>query len=69
MKEVEKWFWKAARQKGFSPKIVERMARDEPGYSSRELMMRFQRILHKFFSLKFRIYQAEERLRVEEEYD
>ncbi|MFW9767607.1 MAG: hypothetical protein ACFFF9_12495 [Candidatus Thorarchaeota archaeon] len=69
MREVEKWFWKAARQKGFSPEIVERMAREEVGYNSRELMLRFQRILHKFFSLKFRIYQAEERLRVEEEYD
>lgn len=67
MKEVEKWFWKAARQKGFSPKIVERMAREESGFNSRELMMRFQRILHKFFSLKFRIYKAEAKLRVEEE--
>ena len=69
MKEVEKWFWRAARQKGFSPEIVERMAREETGYNSRELMMRFQRVLHKFFSLKFRIYQAEERLRVEEDFD
>ncbi|MHA2078699.1 MAG: hypothetical protein ACXAB0_03350 [Candidatus Thorarchaeota archaeon] len=69
MKEVEKWFWKAARQKGFSPRIVERMAREESGYNSRELMMRFQRILHKFFSLKFRIYRAEAKLRVEEEFE
>lgn len=69
MKEVEKWFWKAARKQGFSPKIVEKMAREEPGYNSRELMMRFQRILHKFFSLRFRIYRAEERLRVEEEFE
>ncbi len=67
--EVEKWFWKTARQKGFSPMIVERMAKEEPGYNSRELTMRFHSILHKYFSLKFRIYRAEERLRVEEEYD
>jgi hypothetical protein len=67
MKEVERWFWKGARQKGFSPIIVERMARKEPGFSSAELMMRFQRVLHKYFSLKFRIYQAEARLRVEED--
>ncbi|MFW9926103.1 MAG: hypothetical protein ACFFDM_04970 [Candidatus Thorarchaeota archaeon] len=69
MKEVERWFWKAARQKGFSPEIVERMAREERGYSSREHQMRFQRILHSYFSLKFRIYRAEARLRVEEEYE
>ncbi|MFW9835402.1 MAG: hypothetical protein ACFFEK_15485 [Candidatus Thorarchaeota archaeon] len=66
MREVEKWFWKAARQRGFSPAIVERMARKEPGFSSPELMMRFQRVLHKYFSLKFRIYRAEARLRVED---
>ena len=45
------------------------MAGEEPGFNSRELMMRFQRILHKFFSLKFRIYRAEAKLRVEEEYE
>ncbi len=65
MREVERWFWKGARQKGFSPIIVERMARKESGFSSRELMMRFQRVLHVYFSLKFRIYKAEARLRVE----
>lgn len=69
MKEVEKWFWKAARRQGFSPKIVEKMAQAEPGFNSRDLMLRFQRILHKYFSLKFRIYRAEERLRVEEEFE
>lgn len=66
MREVEKWFWKAARQRGFSPAIVERMARKETGFSSPELLMRFQRVLHKYFSLKFRIHRAEARLRVEE---
>ena len=66
MREVEKWFWKAARQRGFSPAIVERMALKESGFSSPELMMRFQRVLHKYFSLKFRIYSAEARLRVED---
>ena len=66
MREVEKWFWKAARQHGFSPAIVGRMARREPGFSSPELMMRFQRVLHNYFSLKFRIHQAEARLRVED---
>ncbi|MFX1605749.1 MAG: hypothetical protein ACFFDD_07565 [Promethearchaeota archaeon] len=65
MREVEKWFWRAARQRGFSPEIVERMARKEIGFNSSELMMRFQRLLHKYFSLKFRIYHAEAQLRVE----
>ncbi|MFW9806220.1 MAG: hypothetical protein ACFFFK_05775 [Candidatus Thorarchaeota archaeon] len=66
MREVEKWFWKAARQRGFSPAIVERMVRKESGYGQPELMMRFQQLLHKYFSLKFRIYHAEAALRVEE---
>jgi hypothetical protein len=66
MREVEKWFWRIARKAGFSPAIVERMARKETGFSSPELMARFQRLLHKYFSLKFRIYRAEARLRVEE---
>ena len=65
MREVEKWFWRAARQRGFSPDIVEKMARKEIGFNSPELMMRFQRMLHKYFSLKFRIFCAEARLRVE----
>jgi len=65
MREVEKWFWRTARQRGFSPAIVERMARKEIGFNSPELMLRFQRVLHKYFSLKFRIYRAEARLRVE----
>jgi hypothetical protein len=65
MREVEKWFWRASRQRGFSPDIVEKMARKETGFNSPELMMRFQRLLHKYFSLKFRIFRAEARLRVE----
>jgi hypothetical protein len=67
MREVEKWLWKAARRAGFSPAIVEKMARKDTGFSSPELMIRFQRLLHKYFSLKFRIYRAEARLRVEED--
>ena len=66
MREVEEWFWKAARQRGFSPAIVERMARKEAGYSQPDLMMRYQQLLHKYFSLKFRVYTAEAALRVEE---
>ncbi len=66
MTEVEVWFWKAARQKGFSPEIVEKMGNKEPHFDSTELMWRYQRILRKYFSLRFTIYRSEDILRVEE---
>jgi len=66
MTEVEIWFWKAARQKGFSPEIVEKMGNKEPHFDSSELMWRYQRILRKYFSLRFTIYRSEDILRVEE---
>jgi len=66
MREVETWFWKAARQKGFSPEIVEKMGNKEAHYDSAELMWRFQRLLRKYFSLRFTIYRSESCLRVEE---
>ena len=66
MAEVETWFWKAARQKGFSPAIVEKMGNKDPHFSSNELMWRYQRLLRKYFSLKFTIHRSEDILRVEE---
>jgi hypothetical protein len=66
MNEVESWFWKAARQKGFSPEIVEKMGNKDPHFDSKELMWRFQRILRKYFSLRFTIHRSEDILRVEE---
>ena len=66
MTEVEVWFWKAARQKGFSPEIVEKMGNKEPHFDSTELMWRYQRILRKYFSLRFTIIRSEDILRVEE---
>jgi hypothetical protein len=66
MKEVELWFWKAARQKGFSPEIVEKMGNKDPHFDSSELMWRYQRILRKYFSLRFTIHRSEDILRVEE---
>ncbi|MHA1666365.1 MAG: hypothetical protein ACTSW7_03240 [Candidatus Thorarchaeota archaeon] len=66
MAEVEVWFWKAARQKGFSPEIVEKMGNKEPHFDSSELMWRYQRILRKYFSLRFTIVRSEDLLRVEE---
>jgi len=66
MREVETWFWKAARQKGFSPEIVEKMGNKEAHYDSPELMWRYQRLLRKYFSLRFTIHRSESCLRVEE---
>ncbi|MHA1135886.1 MAG: hypothetical protein ACTSSE_05310 [Candidatus Thorarchaeota archaeon] len=66
MTEVESWFWKAARQKGFSPEIVEKMGNKDPHFDSKELMWRYQRILRKYFSLRFTIVRSEDILRVEE---
>jgi hypothetical protein len=65
MNEVESWFWKAARQKGFSPEIVEKMGNKDPHFDSKELMWRYQRILRKYFSLRFTIHRSEDILRVE----
>ena len=66
MTEVETWFWKVARQKGFSPEIVEKMGNKELHFDSAELMWRYQRILRKYFSLRFTIHRSEDLLRVEE---
>ena len=65
MREVEAWFWKIARQKGFSPEIVQRMANKEIGYNSTSLMWQFHQILRKYFSLRFRIHRSESCLHLE----
>ena len=66
MSDVESWFWKVARQKGFSPEIVEKMGKKEAHYDSIDLMWRFQRLLQKYFSLKFTIHRSESCLRLED---
>lgn len=65
MREVEEWFWRAARQKGFSPEIVERMACSVKHFDSREHLDRYYYLLNRYFSIRFRIYTAESCLRVE----
>ncbi|NHJ15151.1 MAG: hypothetical protein EAX95_15820 [Candidatus Thorarchaeota archaeon] len=67
MREVEDWFWRAARKKGFSPEIVEKMARGERHYTSDGLMQRFNLLLRKYFSIRFRIHRSESCLHVEAE--
>ena len=64
-REVEAWFWKIARQKGFSPEIVERMANEEVGYSSSTVTWQFHQLLRKYFSLRFRIHTSESSLHLE----
>lgn len=66
MKEVELWFWRAARQRGFSPEILEKMERRESHFDSNELMFRFQRLLRKYFSTRFTIHRSVSCLRIEE---
>ena len=66
MSDVESWFWKAARQKGFSPEIVEKMGKKEAHYDSDDLMWQFQRLLQKYFSLRFIIHRSESILRLED---
>ncbi|MGY5852432.1 MAG: hypothetical protein RTU92_02570 [Candidatus Thorarchaeota archaeon] len=65
MREVEDWFWRAARKRGFSPEIVDKMGRREKGFESRETTQRFHRLLRRYFSIRFRIHSSENCLRVE----
>jgi hypothetical protein len=66
MNEVEHWFWKVALQKGLSYEIVEKMGNKELRFDSKELMWRFQRLLQRYFSLRFSIQKSESCLRVED---
>jgi len=67
MQEVESWFWVAARRKGFSPEIVQRMALHEHHYDSPALVSEFHDIMRKYFSIRFHIYTSESCLCVEDE--
>ncbi|MHA1770720.1 MAG: hypothetical protein ACTSYL_08790 [Candidatus Thorarchaeota archaeon] len=67
MQEVELWFWRAARRKGFSPQIVERMARKERHFDSVGLERNFHDLLRAYFSVRFRIHRSESILHVEGE--
>jgi len=67
MKEVEDWFWVAARRKGFSPDIVKRMALEEEHYDSPAHIQRFNEVMESYFSIRFRIHRSESMLHVEED--
>lgn len=66
MNEVEGWFWRVARQKGFSPEIVEKMGLKEKHYDSPNLLNKFHGLLRRYFSIRFRIHTAESCIRLEE---
>ncbi|NWF94603.1 MAG: hypothetical protein HXY34_00500 [Candidatus Thorarchaeota archaeon] len=66
VQDVEDYFWFAARQRGFSPEIVARMARKEPGYYSYDRIQRFERVMQSYFSVKFRVHRSESKLAWEE---
>jgi len=68
MKEVEDWFWVAARRKGFSPNIVERMTLKEQHYDSPAHLQRFNEVIERYFSIRFRIHRSESVLHLEEDH-
>ncbi|TXT55234.1 MAG: hypothetical protein BAJATHORv1_40144 [Candidatus Thorarchaeota archaeon] len=65
MQEVEEYFWKTARKKGYSPEIVAKIDLKEKHFDSPEHVYRFQYLLQKYFSIRFRIHSSESCLRVE----
>ncbi|MFW9850536.1 MAG: hypothetical protein ACFFF4_15500 [Candidatus Thorarchaeota archaeon] len=67
-REVEETFWNIAMKRGFSPEIVERMAVNAKGFESSANVQRFQELLQRYFSIRFRIHTAESMLQLEEAY-
>jgi hypothetical protein len=65
MKEVEDYFWRSAKKKGYSPEIVDKIAIRDPQFYKPEHVRRFHELMAKYFSLRFRIHTAESCLRVE----
>ncbi|MBD3406876.1 MAG: hypothetical protein GF411_12235 [Candidatus Lokiarchaeota archaeon] len=65
MREVEKYFWMNARKKGFSPDIVAKIDKKEKYFDSSEHVFRFQYLMQRYFSIRFRIHSSESCLRVE----
>ena len=66
--EVEDWFWRTARKRGFNPEIVERIARREKHYDSPSHEHRFSKVIEDYFSLRFKVYRAESCLKLEGAY-
>ncbi|MDF1541489.1 MAG: hypothetical protein P1Q69_21500 [Candidatus Thorarchaeota archaeon] len=64
--EVEATFWNIAMKRGFSPDIVERMAVNAKGFDSSANVQRFQDLLQRYFSIRFRIHTSESMLQLEE---
>ena len=68
-KEVEDTFWNIARKRGFSPEIVDKLEQQVEGYDSAARvsnLQRFNEIMERYFSIRFRIHTAEMMLHLEE---
>lgn len=65
--EVEDIFWNIAMKRGFNPDIVDKMENKTKGFESPTNLVRYQELLHRYFSIKFRIHTAESELQVEDE--
>jgi hypothetical protein len=65
MEEVEEYFWRAAKKKGFSLEIVDKIGSNDPQFYKFEHIVRFHEIMASYFSIRFRIHTSESCLRVE----
>lgn len=65
MQEVEEYFWLAAKKKGFSPEIVDKIETKDPNFYRPAHIIRFHELMRSYFSIRFRIHTAESCLRVE----
>ncbi len=64
-REVEEFFWKVSRKKGFSRDIVDRIAQKEKGFDTEAIESQFYSVMRSYFSVRFRIHQSESCLRAE----
>lgn len=65
-KEVEDTFWSIAMKRGYSPEIVDRIATASKGYTSTSNVQKFNDLLQRYFSIRFRIHTAESTLHLED---
>jgi hypothetical protein len=65
MYDVERYFWREARKRGYNRDTVERIARNERGFDSSAQRSTFHQMLRDYFSTRFTIHTAEWCLRVE----
>jgi len=64
--EVEETFWSIAMKRGYSPEIVDRIASATKGFTSSSNVQKFNDLLQRYFSIRFRIHSAESTLHLED---